>query len=238
MIKKITCILVLILISFSTNYPHPNSRDGKLTFSKTTDVVKTVQFLPAYQAVRSWEGNYSNHPNDRGGETYSGISRIYNPDWYGWIKIDEYKDTVTCPFNHKHYHHCFQPKWNQQLGNVVEHFVLDHYIDIWFKEGFDQLSNQETANYLFDFRINGTIAPKLTQRVIKQMGVDVILNNKMTPDLALIINKLDQDDFINRLKIVRGLFYKNIARNHPDQRIFLKEWLKRTHKGGTIRQDV
>lgn len=35
------------------------------------------------------EGKHTKDPRDPGGETYSGISRKYNPDWEGWKYIDK-----------------------------------------------------------------------------------------------------------------------------------------------------
>lgn len=34
------------------------------------------------------EGGYSKREEDAGGETFCGISRVYNPDWSGWEIID------------------------------------------------------------------------------------------------------------------------------------------------------
>jgi len=34
---------------------------------------------------------YVNDPRDAGGETYIGISRLYNPEWEGWAIIDKAK---------------------------------------------------------------------------------------------------------------------------------------------------
>ena len=37
------------------------------------------------------EGGYVDDRDDRGGETYRGISRNNFPDWKGWKKIDGFK---------------------------------------------------------------------------------------------------------------------------------------------------
>ena len=36
------------------------------------------------------EGGYVNDPDDAGGQTYRGISRKYNPNWKGWVVVDNY----------------------------------------------------------------------------------------------------------------------------------------------------
>ena len=43
-----------------------------------------AQFEPAFQKTMKFEGGYVNDPDDRGGETYRGISRKHHPDWPGW----------------------------------------------------------------------------------------------------------------------------------------------------------
>ncbi len=43
--------------------------------------------------ILSHEGGYANHPADKGGETYRGISRKANPNWEGWKYIDDVKRT-------------------------------------------------------------------------------------------------------------------------------------------------
>lgn len=35
------------------------------------------------------KGKHTKYPADPGGETYSGISRRYNPNWDGWVFIDK-----------------------------------------------------------------------------------------------------------------------------------------------------
>jgi len=49
----------------------------------------------AYERTMGHEGLglLSNDKQDRGGQTYSGISRIYWPDWPGWRLVDEWIKT-------------------------------------------------------------------------------------------------------------------------------------------------
>ena len=54
-------------------------------------------FLDAYSITLQHEGGYGNDPDDVGGETYKGISRVYNPSWKGWGLIDDYKSESNFP---------------------------------------------------------------------------------------------------------------------------------------------
>lgn len=48
-------------------------------------------FRAALEHTLAIEGVYSDDPDDRGGETYRGISRRYHPSWEGWTIIDRLK---------------------------------------------------------------------------------------------------------------------------------------------------
>ena len=45
----------------------------------------------AIDFVLEQEGGYTNDPNDSGGETVFGIARNENPNWEGWVIIDQLK---------------------------------------------------------------------------------------------------------------------------------------------------
>lgn len=45
-------------------------------------------FRRALDFALRWEGGYSNHAIDEGGETYRGISRVHHPGWSGWVVLD------------------------------------------------------------------------------------------------------------------------------------------------------
>lgn len=48
-------------------------------------------FDEALKQTLAFEGGYANDPDDRGGETFRGISRRSFPDWPGWALIDRAK---------------------------------------------------------------------------------------------------------------------------------------------------
>lgn len=50
-------------------------------------------FEQAYKIVYGEEGGYANEKTDTGGETYGGISRVHNPAWPGWVRVDQLKNT-------------------------------------------------------------------------------------------------------------------------------------------------
>lgn len=52
-------------------------------------------FLKSYDILIKHEGGYVNDPDDKGGETYKGIARKFNPDWKGWKIIDKSSNFFT-----------------------------------------------------------------------------------------------------------------------------------------------
>lgn len=160
------------------------------------------------------EGYYANNPVDRGKETYAGISRIYNPKWYGWRYVDDYKKKDKL-------------KLRMRIPEL-DMWVLDYYLDIWVKERFYELKDQDVADYVFDFRINGTVGTRLAQRALRDVGVHVPLTNVMDSLTIHSINSVKKEEFLSKLQYRRIIFYKNIAAKDSTQRGFLKHWLKRT----------
>src|SRR3712207_6059069 len=61
--------------------------------------VRQIQtsFDIALERTLEFEGWYSKHPADPGGETYRGIARRHHPSWPGWALIDEAKQRPGFP---------------------------------------------------------------------------------------------------------------------------------------------
>ena len=62
-----------------------------------------ASFKAQYNELIKREGNYHSGviggKVDKGGETYRGIARKYNPDWAGWKIIDSLKSKGAIAFN-------------------------------------------------------------------------------------------------------------------------------------------
>lgn len=174
-----------------------------------------ADFMTAFSHIKTHEGNYANIKEDRGGETYAGITRRWNPEWEGWEFIDQAKPLNQC----------------DSVGGLVPHYVLDYYLTIWVREGFYLIRDQQTANYLLDFRINGTVGTKIITKVMKEIGAEVEVTNIMTEEVIREVNKLDKIVFLEKLKTRRIKFYHSIVRRDPSQKKFLSHWLYRAQRG-------
>jgi hypothetical protein len=191
----------------------------------------TVDFKVTYDLIRQWEGNYVNHPHDRGGETYGGITRKYHPEWSGWKYI-----------NGK------QLKRHEEVSEA-EMWVLDFYLDIWIKEGFYSLKNQTLANALFDLRVHvgkrNTL--KIVNIILQSMGEQEVAPGAKWvysletvdrwdeyhtapthPSLNIIVtNSSPVDIFLEKLKKYRTNYYFNIVNRDDTQKVFIQGWMNR-----------
>lgn len=203
--KKL-CIVILILLIPIT------ARENALVVNTNlpVKVIKT-SFLKAFDRVNKFEGYYVNHPLDRGGETYRGIARRFNKEWLGWDKIDAYQGRI---------------RWNQQLPEA-DFLVLDYYLTIWVREGFDQIKNHTLAAYVFEFRIHGNSAVGVMKREINNICKCVTVNNIMDAEFITALNSVNSYTYIKKLKIARKNYYLGIVKRKPNQKIFLKHWLTR-----------
>lgn len=204
-------ILTLIFVCFSVITEHTQAN----LLKNTKNFTKKADFRTALSFILKHEGYYVNHPDDRGKETYGGISRKYNPNWWGWRYIDSYKKE-NGPI-----------KWNTRFPEL-DFWVLDYYLDIWVKEGFYNINNQKTANYVLDFRINGTIGAKLTNRTLRNMGWYTTKENKIDSSTIYAINRINQKLFLEHLKKARIKFYTQIVVKDSTQKQFLNHWIERS----------
>lgn len=117
-----------------------------------------AEFYRAYRKLEIAEGGYVNDPNDAGGETYKGVSRKANPNWIGWVMIDDIK---------KHHPNTFKSiiKSAPQVEKAVQDLYKKNYWDCF---GLDDFKSQQVANELFDMCVNAgkKAAVKIAQRVI------------------------------------------------------------------------
>lgn len=101
-----------------------------------------ADFNTAYENTGGYEGGYSNHAADRGGETWCGIARKFHPNWEGWKIIDEYKKKPGFPTNLKDI---------SQLTVLRRQFYRELFWDaVWG----DHLASQTFANSIYGEAVN------------------------------------------------------------------------------------
>jgi len=104
-----------------------------------------ASFDKAYKRVERSEGGYVNDPDDRGGETYKGISRKYHSNSDIWKIIDDVKQEhgvkgIDSILSH-----------NDRLQTLVKTIYKKEYWDIF---SLDSCPSQGLANEIFDDAVN------------------------------------------------------------------------------------
>lgn len=183
-----------------------------------------ADFGEAYDKTMGHEGGYVNDSDDAGGETYKGISRVYNPAWYGWSMIDEWKDESDFPA-------CLND--DSDLQAAVEDFYKDKYWDVNRLDDFPQL----TAEEMFDTGVNmGTgRSARFLQSALNYMNRNGILFESLIVDGAIgpaSLNALekcveDEDVLLAMLNTLQGQHYMNYMDKNPSQKKYARGWFRR-----------
>lgn len=183
-----------------------------------------AEFLKAYEITLQHEGGYANNPNDKGGETYCGISRKFFPNWSGWIHIDNWKKGGGDPKTLKY------PYLEEEIKSFYK-------INFWDTMLLDKFTDQNLANELFDTGVN--MGVKVASEMI-QLACNLLnKQGKLYPDidvdgqigekfsLKTINNHPDKRKLYNLLNILQGARYVELTKKTPSQEIFLNGWLER-----------
>ena len=196
------------------------------------------KFTTALNETLSHEGGYSNHPDDRGGETCKGVSRKNYPEWAGWDIVD--------------FHRC-QNEPNE-LGRVLEadaelqFYVSEFYYDtFWLPlklDRFDQLVSNEVfdtavnqgiytaatylqqalnmlnnnGRYYSDIKVDGHIGAVTIQAYMNYMATANIQGRSVIKNIHTLVKVLNGLQFERYRKIVTG---------NPKQEVFFYGWINR-----------
>lgn len=183
-----------------------------------------AEFGIAYKLTISHEGGYVNHPQDRGGESFGGVSRRYYPTWNGWLIIDRYKYAPGFPDNLKN---------NEALQEQLFSFYKKNFWDI---NKLDQLANQEIANEVFDTGVNMgyKISAEFLQTAYNLLSKNGSDYNKIVVDGLIgskTITAINAHKYPARivkvLNILQGSRYVQICEKDPSQEVFFAGWIER-----------
>lgn len=171
-----------------------------------------AEFSKAYAKTSAFEGGYSNHPNDRGGETYKGIARNMWPQWGGWKIIDRYKGS---PISSKQMTKVLAG--SVELEDMVEAFYRAHF---WKPIMGDDIISQIVADNIYDFAVNSGVsrAVRYAQRI-----VGAVEDGVMGPRTIKAINQ-NIHRFVPEYKEARLSFVRKIVTRDESQRDFLRGW--------------
>ena len=128
--------------------------------------------------ITRWEGGYSNHPDDSGGETCYGITKKYFPNEFETImKIDKKLDYAI-----RFYYKNFMSKLNG-LPKCLKYFLTDFYINA------------------------GNNAIRVFQMSIKQLGQFLDINGVFGEQTKSAANKINKNILLKQLYKNRKEYY-------------------------------
>ena len=189
-----------------------------------------ADFTKAVNPLLQSEGGYVDDPDDKGGETICGISRVHHPDWRGWVQIDGIKEARNVDI---------KTMINQYFANGEGHSLIqDFYItEYWSKIKGNEIESQTLADKLFDVAVNmgWKRAGKYLQSAInvanyknEEISVDGLIGPKTLSALKSVSIKR-QPLIPKMINIMQGNHYINIIRKDRGQGKFLRGWMKRVY---------
>lgn len=171
-----------------------------------------ADFLPAFEQMIQDEGGYTLHtiPGDRGGQTYAGIARNFNPDWEGWEFIDR-RETPPTPMVRNWYHSNY-----------------------WIPIAGDHLTHQAVASSIFNFAVNSSAPGRPTVAVkLAQLVAGATPDGSLGPRSVAALNAMDPEKFVMAYALAKIARYRDIVTRDRTQIKFLLGWINRTLKDAT-----
>ena len=149
------------------------------------------------------EGGFVDHPEDRGGVTNLGIT------------LTTYRQ------------YCGQEKTIKDLRNMSYGTWCNIMKDLyWDKCLADKIDNQAVAEITVDWCVNSGLQGLRKVQEIAGVKPDGIAG----PKTLAAINGANQQELFDRIMSARTLFYENIVKKNPSQRVFLNGWKNRLKK--------
>ncbi len=167
-----------------------------------------TQFLPT---LLQFEGGYVNDPADPGGETNKGIT------------MNTFKEFAQPLLGIAATSANLKALTDQQAGVIYK-------VEYWDKVQGDAINLQDLANIVCDFYVNaGANATKLLQRVMNDMGANLVVDGGIGTASLQALAGLDQTEVYRNYKQGRIAYYQNLVQKNPKLGKFLKGWMNRVN---------
>ncbi len=164
-----------------------------------------ASFEEVIPVILDREGGYSNVSTDKGGETYAGLSRKYNPTWSGWVIIDKKPHPIAR---------------NTKFSELNQK-VKDQYKAAYWNAYFNDIKSLPVAKLMFDSRINQSGGYGSIVKRALGSGMEFTQGVAVTTADVAAINK-NPDDFYTKFLAQREAYYRFL--NQPAN---LQGWLNR-----------
>jgi type VI secretion system secreted protein VgrG len=164
--------------------------------------------------VLKHEGGYSNIKNDKGGETYRGISKNANPDWPGWALLEPHK-----------------PLRNGDVINdraLVDSVAALYWQKYFENNGFHRCNHPLVALQLFDFSVNGGFSPLQLQKTINRLFNQTLKEDGVLGEKTYTaINDIRPDLLCHAIVNLRSEHIRRVIANDVSQSRFETGWRNR-----------
>lgn len=172
------------------------------------------------------EGNYSDDPEDPGGETFAGIARNYWPDWPGWNTIDSMKERGDVIG--------MTPTLKIQIASFYR-------VNFYNRVGGDLLTYQKLATEMFEQAVNlGTDrAAEHLQEALNLLNrngkswPEILVDGKIGPATIRTLAKAFQNGeglhaVFKMVNALQAEYYLERIRARPVSEKYIRGWLGRT----------
>ena len=150
------------------------------------------------------EGGYKlvDIPGDRGGRTYAGISERSNPDWPGWILLNQGSDSL-------HVKAAVHTTYKQKYWDPIR---------------LDQVGSEQVAEMVFSAAVLS--GPRTAIR-LAQLALEIPADGLIGPQTLKALNDVDAEVFVLRYAIVRIARFSQIVQKNKSQGKFFRGWVNR-----------
>jgi len=169
-----------------------------------------------FKKLMEFEGEYSNHTNDTGGETIYGITIVHEPDAFKLIKK---------------YYDIGRKEHALEIAKII--YDIEYYEKASCKIMENSMVNISIIHQVFDMAVNMGIKTsiKILQRAINQYNE----NNDLKIDGCFGIKTLTaltniNNDKLNNLMVNKRIeYYNKLCVINPENKVFLNGWIKRAN---------
>lgn len=172
--------------------------------------------------IKNIEGGYVNDPDDKGGETYAGISRRWHPDWLGWIIVDLYKESGEG----------FEKLLleNEKLYLMVYEFYENNFL-----APFSNIENDDIEAELFDTAVNMSVktAKKMLQESLnllnrnEKLFLDLVVDGDIGQMTLSAMSKVNVNTLLTVLNGEQYVHYRKIVLKNHTQEKFFAGWINK-----------
>jgi lysozyme family protein len=189
-----------------------------------------MSFESTLKSTLRFEGGYINSKKDSEGEIFQGISRKWNPQWPGWIKIDAIKIQLINDGTIKDLQGFFKEKnWklvdkraddDYSLPGLVSKLYRSEYYNPLLRHNFPQ----QLHDKMFDIRVNISIenSNKILQSALKDCGKNIAIDGIIDKLTLEAITKVDLTCLLNAICQNQFIYYENfvLKKLHESRQLF------------------